>query len=81
MPEKILTVIRVGSTAVYELVRTQKRPSVVLRSVDHSGERITIISSAIPTLVQALRQIHEVFVDPSSLEREGCKQTYEAKVG
>ena len=79
MPEKILTVVRVGSTAVYELVRTQKRPSVVLRSADHSGERITIISSAIPTLVQALRQIHEVFVVQSSLAREGGKQTQEAR--
>jgi len=62
MPEKILAVVRVGSTAVYELVQTQKRPSIVLRSADHSAERITIISSAIPTLVQALRQIHEVLV-------------------
>jgi predicted membrane channel-forming protein YqfA (hemolysin III family) len=76
MPEKILTVVRVGSTAVYELVQTQKRPSVVLRSADHSGERITIVSSAIPTLVQALREIHEVLV-PSSPAREGYARTQE----
>ena len=62
MHEKLITVVRVGSTPVYELVQTEQRPSVVLRSTDHSAERITIISSAIPTLVQALRQIHKVLV-------------------
>ncbi len=78
MPEKILTVVRVGSTAVYELVQTQRRPSVVLRSADHSGERITIISSAIPPLLQALRQVQEVLA-PDGLPSEGCEQTQEVR--
>lgn len=73
MSERTITVVHVGSTPVYELVQTQKRPSVVLRSVDRSGERITIINSAIPALVQALRQIHEVIVPNSSNPSNGVK--------
>ena len=63
MPETLVTTISAGSHPIYDILVTEKG-SIRIRHCEDHGKHVDLISSVIPDLTEALRQVRKIAEAP-----------------